>query len=42
MPFASPIRTIPHHPNPGGMFRDTTLLKDAAGFRATIESLAGR
>ena len=37
------IRTIPHYPKPGVMFRDiTTLLKDAAGFHATIESLAGR
>src|SRR5262245_25399383 len=37
------VRTIPDHPKPGVMFRDiTTLLKDAAGFRITIESLAGR
>jgi adenine phosphoribosyltransferase len=37
------IRTIPHHPKPGVMFRDiTTLLKDPAGFRATIDALAGR
>jgi adenine phosphoribosyltransferase len=37
------VRTIPHHPKPGVMFRDiTTLLKDAAGFRATIEALTGR
>lgn len=34
------VRTIPDHPKPGIMFRDvTTLLKDAAGFRACIELL---
>ena len=37
------IRTIPHHPKPGVMFRDiTTLLKDPAGLRLTIEALAAR
>jgi adenine phosphoribosyltransferase len=37
------VRTIPHHPKPGVMFRDiTTLLKDPTGFRVTIDSLAGR
>jgi adenine phosphoribosyltransferase len=35
------VRTIPDHPKPGIMFRDvTTLLKNAAGFRACIERLA--
>jgi len=34
------VRTIPDHPKPGIMFRDvTTLLKNAAGFRACIERL---
>ena len=43
MPIKPLIRTIPHHPKPGVLFRDiTTLLKDPAGFRATIDSLAGR
>ena len=43
MPIKPLIRTIPHHPKPGVMFRDiTTLLKDPAGFRATIDALAGR
>ena len=37
------IRTIPHYPKPGIMFRDiTTLLKDATGFRLAIETLAQR
>jgi adenine phosphoribosyltransferase len=35
------VRTIPDHPKPGIMFRDiTTLLKDAAGFKACVERLA--
>ncbi len=43
MSIKSLVRTIPHYPKPGVMFRDvTTLLKDAAGFRTTIEQLAGR
>jgi adenine phosphoribosyltransferase len=43
MQIKSLVRTIPHHPKPGVMFRDiTTLLKDAAGFHATIETLAAR
>ncbi len=43
MQLKSLVRTIPHHPRPGVMFRDiTTLLKDAGGFRAMVESLAGR
>lgn len=34
------IRTIPDHPKPGILFRDvTTLLKDAAGFKACLEAL---
>lgn len=37
------IRTIPHYPKPGVMFRDiTTLLKDAVGFRVTIGELVSR
>lgn len=41
--IAALIRTIPDHPKPGVMFRDiTTLLKDAAGFAATIGTLAER
>jgi adenine phosphoribosyltransferase len=37
------IRTIPDFPRPGIQFRDiTTLLLDAAGFRAAIERLAFR
>ncbi|MCX7894280.1 MAG: adenine phosphoribosyltransferase, partial [Burkholderiales bacterium] len=43
MPIASLIRTIPHYPKPGVTFRDiTTLLKDAAGFRATVTALVER
>jgi adenine phosphoribosyltransferase len=35
------VRTIPNYPKPGIMFRDvTTLLKDAAGFKACVERLA--
>ena len=35
------IRTIPDYPKPGILFRDiTTLLGDAAGFRACIAALA--
>lgn len=37
MPIKSLIRTIPHYPKQGVMFRDiTTLLRDAVGFRVTI------
>jgi adenine phosphoribosyltransferase len=37
------IRTIPHYPRPGVMFRDiTTLLKDPVGFRLTIGELKKR
>jgi adenine phosphoribosyltransferase len=36
------IRTVPDFPKSGVQFRDiTTLLKDAAGFRAVVERLAG-
>lgn len=43
MQIQSLVRTIPHYPKPGVMFRDiTTLLKDPAGFHATIAQLAGR
>jgi hypothetical protein len=37
------IRTIPHYPRHGVMFRDiTTLLNDAAGFERIIEDLGKR
>jgi adenine phosphoribosyltransferase len=37
------IRTIPDYPKPGILFRDiTTLLGDAAGFRAAVASLVER
>jgi adenine phosphoribosyltransferase len=43
MAIKSLIRTIPHYPRHGVMFRDiTTLLKDSVGFKLTIESLAQR
>ena len=43
MPIKSRIRTIPHYPRPGVMFRDiTTLLKDPEGFTLTVERLASR
>ena len=43
MPIKSRIRTIPHYPKPGIMFRDiTTLLKDREGLRLTINALADR
>jgi len=36
------IRTVPDFPKPGVQFRDiTTLLKDARGFRAVIDRMAG-
>lgn len=35
------IRTVPDFPRPGILFRDiTTLLKDADGFRAVVDTLA--
>lgn len=43
MPIESLIRTIPHYPKPGVMFRDiTTLLKDPVGFQLTINDLVRR
>ena len=37
------IRTVPHFPKKGIMFRDiTTLLKDAEGFKETIDLLVTR
>jgi adenine phosphoribosyltransferase len=37
------IRTIPHYPHHGIMFRDiTTLLKDPIGLRSTIDQIAKR
>ena len=42
-PIKSRIRTVPHYPKQGVMFRDiTTLLKDPVGFRVTINELANR
>ncbi len=43
MPIKSLIRTIPHYPKQGIMFRDiTTLLKDPIGLRVVIDELAKR
>jgi adenine phosphoribosyltransferase len=43
MPIKSRIRTVPHYPKQGVMFRDiTTLLKDPVGFRVTINELVNR
>ncbi|MFA6970619.1 MAG: adenine phosphoribosyltransferase [Gallionella sp.] len=43
MPIKSLIRTVPHYPHQGIMFRDiTTLLKDPAGLRGTIEKISSR
>lgn len=43
MSIKSHIRTIPHYPKQGIMFRDiTTLLKDPVGFRMAIDALASR
>ena len=43
MNIQSLIRTIPDYPKPGIQFRDiTTLLKDAEGFRSTIDQLVQR
>lgn len=40
MPIKSRIRTIPHYPKEGIMFRDiTTLIKDPIGLRITIHKL---
>ena len=43
MPIKSRIRTVPHYPKQGVMFRDiTTLLKDPVGFRITINEFVNR
>ena len=43
MSIKSHIRTVPHYPKPGIMFRDiTTLLKDPVGFRITIQEIVNR
>ena len=43
MPIKSRIRTIPHYPHQGIMFRDiTTLLKDPVGLRTTIHEIVQR
>jgi adenine phosphoribosyltransferase len=43
MPIKSRIRTVPHYPKQGIMFRDiTTLLKDPVGFRTAVHELANR
>jgi adenine phosphoribosyltransferase len=43
MPIKSHIRTVPHYPHHGIMFRDiTTLLKDPVGLRTTIQEIANR
>jgi hypothetical protein len=42
-PIKPHIRTVPHYPKSGVMFRDiTTLLKDAVGFRDAIRQLVHR
>ena len=43
MPIKSLIRTIPHHPRQGILFRDITpLLQDPVGFRLTVQELVQR
>jgi adenine phosphoribosyltransferase len=43
MTIKSRIRTVPHYPKQGVMYRDiTTLLKDPVGFRITINELVNR
>ena len=43
MPIKSRIRTVPHWPKKGIMFRDiTTLLKDPVGFKICIDDFVGR
>lgn len=43
MTIKSLIRTVPHYPKKGVMFRDiTTLLKDPVGLRVTINELVNR
>jgi adenine phosphoribosyltransferase len=40
MPIKSLIRTVPHYPKHGIMFRDiTTLLKDPVGLRVSVDEL---
>ena len=42
-PIKAHIRTVPHYPKSGVMFRDiTTLLKDGVGFRDAIRQLVQR
>ncbi len=43
MPIKSRVRTVPHYPKQGIMFRDiTTVLKDPIGLRVTIDELVRR
>lgn len=43
MTIKSKIRTVPHYPKQGIMFRDiTTLLNDPLGFKLTIDQLVTR
>jgi len=43
MNIKSQIRTVPHYPRQGIMFRDiTTLLKDPVGFRMMIQEIVNR
>ncbi len=43
MTVKSYVRTIPHYPKQGVMFRDiTTLLKDPVGFKLTISEFVNR
>src|SRR3989344_6531874 len=43
MPIKSRIRTVPHWPKQGVMFRDiTTLLKDPVGFKLVIDDFLKR
>ena len=43
MSIKSYIRTIPHYPKQGTLFRDiTTLLKDPVGFRILVDELVAR
>jgi adenine phosphoribosyltransferase len=43
MPIKSLIRTVPHYPHQGIMFRDiTTLLKDPVGLRAMVNKIVNR
>ena len=43
MNIKSRIRTVPHYPRQGIMFRDiTTLLKDPVGFRVMIQEIVNR